>query len=140
MAFFRPPCTRLTDLQLSHAVYPDKCTVGLYVGAYARGLFGPARERTFAEEPTALGLLNALLRRGYRFSFAPHVTKPEGRPEFTAPLEKLPEGLRRAEGIWVRRAFPREDVLAWGPALVARALEEQAALWPLYRFWAEAGG
>ncbi len=40
MAFYRPPRKRLTDVQLSHAVYPDKCTVGLYVGAYAQGLFG----------------------------------------------------------------------------------------------------
>jgi len=140
MAFYRPPRTRLTDLQLSHAVYPDKCTVGLYVGAYARGLFQPARDRMVAEEGEALRLLNALIARGYRFSFAPHVTRPEGRPEFDAPLDALPEGLRRAQGIWVRRAFPRADVLAWGPQLVARALEEQAALWPLYRFWAEAAG
>jgi len=138
MAFYRPPRKRLTDLQLSHAVYPDKCTVGLYVGEYARGLFGPARDRMQAEEETALGLLNALIRRGYRFSFAPHVTRPEGRPEFTEPLETLPEGFARAKGIWVRRAFSREQVLAWGPMLVARALEEQAALWPLYRFWAGA--
>ena len=140
LAFYRPPRKRLTDLQLSHAVYPDGCTVGLYAGAYARGLFEPARARMLAEEETALGLLNALIGRGYRFSFAPHVTKPEGRPEFVEALSALPEGLRRAKGIWVRRAFPREDVLAWGPGLVARALEEQAALWPLYRFWAEAGG
>jgi hypothetical protein len=140
MAFYRPPRTRLTDLQLSHAVYPDRCTVGLYVGAYAEGLFGPARARMLAEEDAALGLLNALIRRGYTFAFAPRVTKPEGRPAFDAPLEALPEGLRRAEGIWVRRAFPRADVLALGPGLVGRALEEQAALWPLYRFWAEAAG
>ena len=138
MAFYRPPRKRLTDLQLSHAIYPDKCTVGLYVGDYARGLFGPARRRMLEHEAEALDLLNSLLRRGYRFSFAPHVTKPDGHPEVDAPIGRLPEGFHRAKGIWVRRAFPKDDVLAWGPDLVARALEEQAALWPLYRFWAEA--
>jgi hypothetical protein len=135
MAFYRPPRTRLTDFQLAHAIYPDRCTVSLYAGEYARGLFESARARMLAEEDDALRLLNALIRRGYRFSFAPHVTKPEGLPAFDAPLKRLPEGFRRAKGIWVRRAFSREDVLAWGPGLVARALEEEAALWPLYRFW-----
>ena len=43
-----------------------------------------------AEEGETLGLLNALLRRGYRFSFAPRGARPEGRPEFDAPLDALP--------------------------------------------------
>src|SRR5690606_7433959 len=125
-------------LQLSHAVYPDKCTVGLYVGASARVLFQPARDRMVAEEGEALRLLNELIERGYSFSFAPHDTRPEVRPACDATLDAPPDGFRRAQGIWVRRSFPRADVLACGPQLVARALEEQAALWPLYRFWAEA--
>ena len=31
MAFYRPPRKRLTDIQLSHAVYPDAFRWGLYV-------------------------------------------------------------------------------------------------------------
>ncbi len=138
MSFYRPPRRRLTDLQLSHAVYPEGFRVGLYMGGYAKGLFRPARARMVEDEPAALRLLNALIERGHRFAFAPHVTRPEGHPEFAAPLERLPDGLARAEGVWVMRRFPRADVEAWGPALVAHALAEVEALWPLYRFWAEA--
>ena len=50
----------------------------------------------------------------------------------------LPDGLRQAKGIWLRRLFPREGVLDWRADLVRRALKEQATLWPLYRFWADA--
>ena len=138
MAFYRPPRRRLTDLQLSHAIYPDGFRFGLYVGDYARGLFLPARRRMVEDEAAALPLLNALLARGYRFAFAPHVAKPEGHPEFAEALDRLPAGLARAKGVWVMRRFPKADVLGWGPALVARALDEAEALWPLYRFWAEA--
>jgi hypothetical protein len=140
LSFYRPPRKRLTDLQLAHAVYPDGFRVGLYLGAYARGLFGPALRRTLDEPDEALAHLNALLGRGYVFAFAPRVTKPEGHPEFDAPLDRLPDRLARAEGIWVTRRFPRADVEAWGPALVARALDEVERLWPLYLFWAEAAG
>src|SRR5690606_38297014 len=134
MAFYRPPRKRLTDVQLSHALYPHQFAFGLYVGDYAKGLFRPARQRMIEEEGEALRLLNPLIERGYRFAFAPHVTRPVGWPEFGEPMEALPEGVHRAKGIWVRRAFPRDQVLDWGPALVARAIEEQVALWPLYRF------
>ncbi len=140
MAFYRPPRRRLTDVQLSHAVYPEGFRVGLYVGSYAKGLFGPARARMLDETGETLDLLNTLIRRGYRFAFAPRVTKPEGHPEFTEPMERLPEGLARAEGIWVMRRFERADVEAWGPELVAHVLPELEALWPLYTFWTEAPG
>ena len=138
MAFYRPPRKRLTDLQLSHAIYPHQFTCGLYAGDYAKGLFTAARQRMLDEAPVGLGILNELIRSGYRFSFAPHVTKPVGWPEFDDPLDAWPEGLSRAKGIWVRRAFPRELVIEWGPELVRHALREQERLWPLYRFWAEA--
>ena len=138
MSFYRPPRKRLTDLQLSHAVHPDAFRWGLYVGDYARGLFGPARERLVREPADSLPILNALIAGGYRLAFAPHVTKPEGHPEFTEPLAEIPEGLGRAKGIWVMRRIGREEMDALGPGLVARALEEQAALWPLYLFLAEA--
>ena len=137
MSFYRPPRKRLTDLQLSHAVYADGFRWGLYVGEYARGLFGPARQR-LAEDPEALPVLNALLARGYRLAFAPYVTKPEGHPEFTEPLEAVPEGLGRAKGIWVMRKISREQAEALGPGLVGAAIDAQEELWPLYRFLAEA--
>ncbi|OZC03389.1 hypothetical protein [Rubricoccus marinus] len=138
MSFYRLPRKRLTDIQLSHAVHPDAFRWGLYIGDYARGLFGPARQRLMDEPSDALAILNGLIERGYRFSFAPHVTKPEGRPEFSEPLAALPDGLERAKGIWIMRRIGREEMDALGPRLVARAIEEQAALWPLYRFLAEA--
>ena len=138
MSFYRPPRKRLTDLQLSHAVHPDAFRWGLYVGDYAKGLFRPARERLIREQDRALELLDGLLARGYVFSFAPHVTKPEGRPEFAGELDALPDGLARAKGIWIMRRIGADEMAGLGPDLVARAIDEQEALWPLYTFLAEA--
>lgn len=135
MAFYRPPLKRLTDVQLSHGVYPDGFAFSLYVGAYAGALFREARQRMLDDEPRALALLNPLLTQGFHFAFAPHVTKPEGRPTFHEPLERLPEGAARAGGLWVRTKLPREAVQRLGPDLVAHAIGVQEALWPMYRFW-----
>ncbi|MFN3596506.1 MAG: hypothetical protein ACK41D_04475 [Rubricoccaceae bacterium] len=135
MAFYRPPLKRLTDAQLSHGVYPDGFAFSLYVGAYAGALFRAARQRMLDEAPRALALLNPLLSEGFHFAFAPHVTKPEGRPTFSAPLARLPAGVARAGGLWVRHKLPRETVQRLGPGLVGYALGVQEALWPLYRFW-----
>ena len=137
MSFYRRPRKRLTDIQLSHAVHADRFRWGLYVGEYAKGLFAPARRR-LVEDADALDILNALIADGYRLSFAPHGTKPEGRPEFSDPLDAVPEGLARAKGIWVMKALPIDAVQALGPDLVGRAIDAQEALWPLYRFLAEA--
>lgn len=138
MAFYREGRTRLTDLQLSHAVYPDGFRWSLYAGDYSRDVFRAARERTVDDPATALALLNPLLDRGYRLAFAPHVTKPEGYPEVSAPLDALPDGLARARGIWLTRRIPRAHLLALGPDLVSAAIDAQLELWPLYRFWVDA--
>ncbi|MEM8556522.1 MAG: hypothetical protein AAGG50_01655 [Bacteroidota bacterium] len=138
MAFYRPGRKRLSDVQLSHAVYPDRFAWGLYVGAYAKDLFRAALTRTLDEEVEALALLNTLIEQGYRLAFAPRVSRPAGHPEFDAPLDALPDGLAKAQGIWVRRTIPRERVLALGPDLVAEAIRAQGELWPLHTFWADA--
>lgn len=138
MSFYRPPRKRLTDVQLSHAVYPDAFRWGIYVGDYSKGIFSAARARTLEEPDRALGLVNRLIGRGYRLAFAPHVTKPEGRPEYDEPLDALPDGLARAKGIWLMRRISREETQALGPRLVAAAIDAQEELWPLYRFWTEA--
>ncbi|MEL6706269.1 MAG: hypothetical protein AAFP15_18530, partial [Bacteroidota bacterium] len=111
---------------------------GLYVGAYAQGLFRDALARTLDEDAIALDVLNVLIEQGYRLAFAPRVSRPAGHPEFDAPLDALPDGLAKAQGIWVRRTIPRNQVLALGPDLVAEALRAQEELWPLYRFWVDA--
>ena len=134
LAFYRLPRKRLTDLQLSHSLYPDRFAVGLYGGEYAKGLFEPAKARMLAQPDRALALLNALLARGYTFSYARGVTK-RGAPDLAGPLDAWPDDFAKAKGIWVRKAFPKADVLAWGPDLVARSLDEMDALWPLYQFW-----
>ena len=138
MSFYRPPRKRLTDVQLSHAVHADAFRWGLYVGDYAKGLFGPARQRLVENEARSLELLNGLLGRGYRLAFAPHVTKPEGRPEFSEALDAIPDGLDRAKGIWVMRRVSRAEAEALGPDLVGAAIDAQEELWPLYRFLVEA--
>ena len=138
MSFYRPPRKRLTDVQLSHAVYPDGFRWGLYVGAYAKGIFRPARSRLVEDPDRSLPLLNGLLAAGYRFAFAPHVTKPEGRPEFADPLDAVPDGLARAKGIWLMRTISRDHAQALGPDLIAAAIDAQEELWPLYRFLVDA--
>ncbi|GAB5536509.1 MAG: hypothetical protein Rubg2KO_27580 [Rubricoccaceae bacterium] len=138
MSFYRRPRKRLTDVQLSHAIHSDRFRWGLYIGDYAKGLFAPARERLVGQPDDALAILNTLIERGYRLSFASHVTKPEGHPEFSEPLDALPDGLARAKGIWVQRALPIAEVQDLGPQLVGHAIDAQEELWPLYRFLAEA--
>ncbi|MEM0964368.1 MAG: hypothetical protein AAGK21_17710 [Bacteroidota bacterium] len=138
MSFYRLPRKRLTDVQLSHAVYPDGFRWGLYVGDYAKGLFPPARQRLVSDSQTSLPILNDLIGAGYRLAFAPQVTKPEGRPEFDEPLEAIPDGLARAKGVWVMRKISREEAEDLGPDLVRAAIDAQEQLWPLYRFLVEA--
>jgi hypothetical protein len=138
MSFYRPPRKRLTDVQLSHAVTPDAFRWGLYAGDYARGLFAAARARLFDEPDAALALLNGLLARDYRLAWAPHVTKPDGHPETTEPLDALPDGLRRAKGLWLMKRIDGDAMRALGPGLVAAGIDAQAELWPLYSFLAGA--
>ena len=138
MSFYRHGRKRLTDLQLSHAVYPDGFRWALYGGDYSGDTFRAARARMLDAPAEALALLNPLLERGYRLAFAPHVTKPDGYPETSAPIDALPDGLARAKGIWLSRRIGREALLALGSGLVAAGIEAQLELWPLYRFWADA--
>ncbi len=136
LAFYRPPRRRLSDVQLSHGLYPDGFAFGLYAGEYAGDLFRQAKARMQDEPARALTLLNGLIGRGYTFTYAPTVTKKQGSPSFAEPLAALPDDLSRAKGLWVRRTLSRADVLGAGPDLVRRAIEAQAELWPLYEWWA----
>ncbi len=136
MAFYRLPRRRLSDVQLSHSLYPDGFVFGLYMGEYAKGLFRQAQARMFDTPDRALNLLNGLIARGYTFTYAPTVTKSLASPTFTEPLVALPDDLARARGMWVRRKIERDDVLAVGSDLVRHAIEAQAELWPLYVAWA----
>lgn len=138
MAFYRTGRKRLTDIQLSHAVYPDGFRWALYAGDYSGETFTAARARTVDDPAGALALLNPLLARGYRLAFAPHVTKPDGYPEVSEPLDTLPDGFPRAKGIWLSRRIDRAGLLALGPGLVWAGIEAQLELWPLYRFWLDA--
>lgn len=137
MSFYRPHLKRLSDVQLSHGIYPDGFAWGLYVGAYAKSLFTAARSRLLAE-PEGLRLLNDVIAQGYSFSYAPTVTKKASNPTYTEPLTEMPADLQRARGIWVRRRIDREEVLAQGGSLIASAIAAQVELWPLYRWLTEA--
>lgn len=140
MAFYRPPRRRLSDIQLSHSLYPDGFVFGLYVGEYARGLFRGIRAQMVEHPERALTMLNDLIEAGYTFTYAPTVTRPPGSPTFTEPLDDLPDDLGRAKGMWVRRKVERESVLDAGPELVRLAIDAQAELWPLYTWWTGADG
>ncbi|MEM1042909.1 MAG: hypothetical protein AAGI91_09795 [Bacteroidota bacterium] len=137
MAFYRPPRRRLSDVQLSHGVYPDGFAFGLYAGEYAKDLFAQAKARMQAHPEQTLALINDLIEQGYTFSYAPTVTKKQTSPSFAEPIDALPDDLGRAKGLWMRRRMPREAVLEAGPDLVRHAIGAQAELWPLYAWWAE---
>jgi hypothetical protein len=138
MAFYRPPRRRLSDVQLSHSLYPDGFVFGLYVGNYAKGLFRAAKQRMEEQPDETLAHINTLIESGYTFTYAPTVTKAASSPTFAEPLAALPDDLGRAKGMWVRRKMPKERVLDLGGDLVGAAIEAQRELWPLYRWWATA--
>jgi hypothetical protein len=133
LAFYRPPRTRLTDLQLSHTVSPDGFRFGLFLGERARGLFEPARRRLAEQPAEALPILKALLADGFVLG----VGRGRAVETLTAPLDDMPAALARADRFFVERRLSRDALQALGPGLVAHALGTLGALWPLYR-WLDA--
>lgn len=136
MAFYRPGRKRLTDFQLSHSLSPDGFAVGLYVGDYASDLLRQAKERVAQEPQRFRVLVNSLLEQGWYFSYYSGSGKSRARTVYRAPLEEMPEDLERAQGLWMRLLFPRDEMLAWEGLLVPRALEALREVWPVYRFLA----
>ncbi len=135
MSFYRRHRTRLTDVQVSHGVYPDGFRFGLFLGDRAKGLFKPAKRR-FADEPArAAKLLTALADKG----FGVEVRKGSA-PKQTLDIaaDDLANELQRATHIWLSRWLSRADVLALGPLLVARGIDASEDLMPLYSFIVEA--
>lgn len=141
MSFYRPGRKRLRDVQITHRISPDGFHVSLFVGGYAKDLLKQAKARIAAQPERYLSLLNPLLQeKEWRFSFRQGSGKRRETRAFVAPLDALPEDLDRAGDLFIRRHFPRERVLDWGPELVAHALDAVLALWPIYRFYLGEGG
>ena len=136
MAFYRPHTKRLKDVQVSHRISPDGFDVGVYVGAYAKDGLARAQDRMREMPDTYLSLINPLLQyKKWTFGWHEGSGERKKRPTFDAPLDTLPDAVTQADGIWLRHRIPREDTLALGPDLVARALDCVEALWPVYRFY-----
>jgi uncharacterized protein (DUF2461 family) len=136
MSFYRPGRKRLKDVQISHNISPDGFDVGLFVGGYATDLLKRAKDRIEQAPDRYLGLVNPLLQsKGWRFYFRTGSGKTKQRHVFESPLNTVPDALTRANDIFVRRHVPRAEVLDWGPALVAHALDAVWAVWPIYRFY-----
>jgi hypothetical protein len=136
MSFYRPGTKRLEDVQISHCISPDGFDVGIYVGAHATDLLDQALSRIQQAPATYLDRINPhLAGTGWRFYY--HYGSGEGktRQVYREPLGGLPDDLSRADGIWLRRRFDRQDVLDWGAGLVPRALDAVLDVWPLYRFY-----
>lgn len=135
MAFYRPGLKRLKDVQLSHSLSPRGMDVGIYVGAYAKDLLKQAQARIEAQPQRYLDLINALLEQpGWRFSYHYGSGESKRSPKHEAPLGALPDDLPKADGIALRRLFPRAAMEAAGPAFVGDALEAILDVWPLYQF------
>ncbi len=135
LAFYRPPRRRVTDVQLSHSLWPDGLDVGLFVGGYAKDLLRQAKARVEARPERFLSLVNPLLAEGvWRFGFRMGSGTRAERRVYEAPLAEVPEGFSRASDIWLRPRFEREEVIDRGPRMIRRALGAVRAVWPLYRF------
>lgn len=136
MSFYRPGRKRLKDVQISHNISPDGFDVGLFVGGYAEDLLAQAQARIERSPERFLALVNPLLDAdGWRFYFRTGSGKSKQKHTFEAPLDAVPGDVQRANDLFVRRSFPREQVLDGGPQLVAHALDAVMAVWPLYRFY-----
>lgn len=136
MSFYRPHTKRLKDVQVSHCISPDGFDVGIYVGSYATDLLEQAQSRIESTPQTYLDLLNPLLqRKSWRFSTHQGSGDRAERPTWREPLDAVPDAVARADGIWVRRRFSREDTLNAGPDLVRLGLDTVFDVWPIYRFY-----
>lgn len=136
MSFYRPRRKRLRDVQISHNVSPDGFDVGIFVGGYAEDLLQQAKDRIAREPERYLALINPLLQeKEWRFYFRRGSGANKERHTYERPLDAIPDPLQRADDIFVRRHFPRDRVLDWGPALVEHALDAVLAIWPIYRFY-----
>lgn len=134
MSFYRPHRTRLTDVQLSHGVYPDGFRFGLFLGDRAKGLFGPAKRRMADESKRTAQLVAPLAEKGYgvevRKGSAPKRALDASSDDFAPELQ-------RASHIWVSSRLSRDEVLSLGPKLVARGIDAAEELMPLYSFIVE---
>lgn len=136
MAFYRPGRKRLKDVQLSHRISPEGFHVSLFVGGYAKERLKQAKAHIAARPERYFAMLNPLLQeKEWRFYFRHGAGKRRRRHTFDAPLHAIPDNFDRASDIFLRRHFPRAQVLDWGPRLVAHALDAVTAVWPLYRFY-----
>ncbi|NBB75708.1 MAG: hypothetical protein GVY35_18850 [Bacteroidetes bacterium] len=136
MSFYRPGRKRLKDVQISHNLSPDGFDVGLFVGGYANDLLGDAQARIERAPDRYLALLNPLLKeKSWRFYFRTGSGKSKQRHTYEAPLDAVPDAVPRANDLFVRRHFPRDQVLAWGPQLLEHTLDAVLSVWPIYRFY-----
>lgn len=134
LSFYRPGRRRVTDLQLAHTIYPDRFAVTLFVGAHMQDVFRTARRQITGMPDQFLALVNPLLREQWSFYLARGSGKARVRQEYGGPLAALPPAFEPCDSFWLRCAFPRGRVLAWGPELVGNALTAVRALWPVYGF------
>jgi len=136
MSFYRPGRKRLKDVQISHNLSPDGFDVGLFVGGYANDLLEDAQARIEQAPGRYLALMNPLLQeKSWRFYFRTGSGKSKQRHTFEAPLDAVPDATQRANDLFVRRHFPRDQVLAWGPQLLEHTLDAVLSVWPIYRFY-----
>jgi hypothetical protein len=64
----------------------------------------------------------------------------ESRTVYANPVDRIPESVEGADGIYVRHYISRDETLALGPELVDRALDLVFEVWPIYRFYLAEGG
>lgn len=138
MSFYRRGSRRLHDLQLAHTIRPEGFSVSLYVGDHAQAWVRALRKRILENpEPFLERLRNLPAEEGWQaFVYPTTGEKVQMRPD--TDFGEIAPSIGRAKGFWVRRLFPRDEVLAWGPGLVPPALDALTRLWPLYLYYLDA--
>jgi hypothetical protein len=136
MSFYRPGLRRLTDVQLAHTIRPEGFDVSLFVGGRAQSMLQQAKARMGEEEGGFLALLNPLFP-AYHMAYRYGGGEQRVLQVYDEQLVAIPDDLHRADALWIRRRFEREDVITWGGNLVAHTLGTVQQLWPLYLFLLE---
>lgn len=130
ISFYRPGLRRLTDVQLTHSLWPEGLRVGLFIPSSAKQVLRDAQLAIDREPAIFLERVNGLLSSGEWWLRYGRSRLSEPRH---APLSELPEDVLSARKLELRTLIPRGRVLALGPDLVVEALACVRSVWPVYR-------
>lgn len=132
LSFYRPPRTRLKDIQLAHTIHPDGLQIAVIARKQAKEAFQTAREAIARQPARFLERVNGLLETGeYVFTLR---RRRNDRVVYSERLDALPEAMESAGSFTLCRTLPPDAVIRRQGGIMRTALETVAELWPFYQF------